>query len=70
MSDPNEPDDVERLREIERRKDGVPEQAGDLADTQDVESVTPPTWGPGMWWRIGIAALAVIILVLLLVRIV
>lgn len=69
MSDPKEPDNVERLRQIERRNEGVPEQTGDLADVQEVESVTPPTWGPGMWWRIGIGALAVLIVALILVRI-
>ncbi|MEQ8295951.1 MAG: hypothetical protein RIB53_02410 [Roseitalea porphyridii] len=67
MTDLEQRDDVDRYHDIEARKRGVPEQAGDLADLQ---SVTPPTWGPGMWWRVGLGALTVLIVILLVIRLV
>ncbi|WP_306117507.1 MULTISPECIES: hypothetical protein [unclassified Roseitalea] len=52
-------------RKVDARNRHLAQEA--QTDTE-LESMVPPTWGPGMWWRIGIAVLAVIILALLMFR--
>lgn len=41
----------------------------DAESEPHLEEVVPPTWGPASWWRLGVAALAVLILAVLVFQI-